>query len=731
MRIPDIQAPSAHSLPTAWEPPQSAPPGQPVLNPLSFPAETDGRFRMLVIGAVMLAFYTLFLFLTLMVVVGSPLLLADLPWSLLSIDRINGTLGDRWIFDLTDSEIRTVANDMLVIQGNAFLTGLPRLALVGLSIFVLLGGSYALYRMHPWYIRRRGRLRPLTAFANAGFAEDVRASVVAISAEAGIRHPPSVEIMTSSHSDAQVFGLPNRYVLRLNARPLGKRVDELGDLHRRRSWPEFRTLVLHELGHIANEDIGRNYFSVVLWRVFIVFVIAPMALISAGFALSYALGEVRAGPADWPWLIAQTGARLLLIALQTLGLVLIVRAIRRGLLRIREFYADWRATLWGAGTTLMDLLNKPDPHAIAEPGPAWWRGMAARLPRHLQLHTLRLAGWWAELWRFHTSYEERRAQLVDPTLLFRISADLPFLTGVLLAFVMIGMPFLLLYLSFPVLNITELISWSMARIVIDWPAPANRVLYVLIITFIKTVLPTGLAFGALFLVAYLVVGSLGRQVQRAAIADLLPASQHVWGYIGLWKTSLLLTAGLELGCWVMPGSIYTIRNIYSLILTPIWLAVFATLTWFWLIYVRALTRCLLGSHVGANIPRIKGWLVTGCSIICLWALYLPMLATRTLVAVAQEFINPPAGLLPPILVELNPQFLFGFGIFVLFSLALLLSIGWALLSLTGARIWQAIQRRRCATCGHAVREPITVGRMCRSCYSPLAAWLYIEPGRKP
>jgi hypothetical protein len=244
---------------------------------------------------------------------------------------------------------------------------------------------------------------------------------------------------------------------------------------------------------------------------------------------------------------------------------------------------------------------------------------------------------------------------------------------------------------------------------------------------IGALLPNAIMLTTLMLIAYFVVGSLGRQVQRAAIVDLLPGVRSVGSYAGLWKIAILFAAGLELGLWIIPANILIPLNIYSLLLTPIWLIVFATLTWFWLVYTRLLTHLLIGSHFGDRFPRFKQWAVTLSSIVVLWMLYLPMLFARLGIAAILLLIDPANGpaagafLVTPSMNSVYIGITFG-----LLALGLLLFTGWSLLTLGAVLGWRQVRRHSCPTCGQPIQQRIAIGRFCPFCYSVLAPWLYVE-----
>lgn len=695
--------------------PSPTPSRRQLLNPLIFPAETNGRFQMIIVGIVLLSLYVAMNSILVLGVSGNSTFIADLPWVQSYQEHVSSPFGKATPFDLTDQEIKRLSSDLLFILRQAIVNSLPRLGFMVLSALAPIAISYALYHSHPSRLSRRQRLKPLTAFDNPERADEVRMRVAAIAASAGISSPPAIVIKSHDYSDAQVFGLRHRYVLRLNARRLSKRLDELADLWIRSQKAEFRALVLHELGHIANGDIGRSYFTSVLWKVFLGLIIVPFILL---MSIQPALLNRGVQIYTPRWSVP-------VLILQGIALIFVVRAIQRSLLRIREFYADWRVIVWGAGPTLMRMLVASETGRRAEA-----RQSSAYRSRMIQRWGSRFAGWWYHMWRFHTPLRERYYRLANPSLLFNISADLPFLTGALLACTLLGLSALLLPLISDILVPIFMIGWALINATIDLPVPLNRILFDSILVSIVIFLPNAIMLMMLVLIAYLVAGSLGRQVQRAAIADLLPELPSPGGYGKLLKIAILFAAGLEFGIWIIPADQFIVQNVFALILTPIWLMVFTTLTWFWLVYTRLLTRLLIGSHFGDRFPRFKHWAVTISSIAVLWMLYLPILFARVGIAAILILIDP-VNVPAPASLFVTPSMTSPFVVvtFGLFALGLLLFTGWSLLTLGAALGWRQLSHHRCPTCRQAIRNRIAVGQFCPFCYGPLAPWLYVEQRR--
>ncbi|MET8546861.1 M48 family metalloprotease, partial [Kitasatospora sp. NPDC004799] len=159
----------------------------------------------------------------------------------------------------------------------------------------------------------------------------------------------------------------------------------------------FRAVVLHELAHVRNKDVGITYATVALWRVFLLLVLLPWAAVGVKNLLF-------TGTADARGQFAPFNTHQLVLGLL---IVVSVHLTRAGILRNREIYADLMAARWGASR---EPWNVPAPPRSGRARP---RALAA----------------FVELWRTHASWELRRTSLTDPKALFALDALPLFLTG--------------------------------------------------------------------------------------------------------------------------------------------------------------------------------------------------------------------------------------------------------------------------------------------------------------
>ncbi|MFE5262548.1 M48 family metalloprotease [Streptomyces coelicoflavus] len=246
---------------------------------------------------------------------------------------------------------------------------------------LLLVGGAVLFRVLPLWKARRSRVVPLEAVDPDG---RIRARIDLLVTETGLRTTPRVVVdPAAATAGAVVFGSDRRPVLCLHGGLLAvQRADPV----------RFRTVLLHELAHIANRDITLTYATVAVWRVFFLLVLVP-ALLWEGYQVH---GDITAGRG--PYL-----DRDVLVAVVTAAPVHLARS---EILRGREIWADLTALRWAADP-------RGWPTAVTRPA-----GAVRRVLR-------RLAG----LWSTHPHMSLRQEALADPEPLFRVSALMVFLTG--------------------------------------------------------------------------------------------------------------------------------------------------------------------------------------------------------------------------------------------------------------------------------------------------------------
>ncbi|MFJ4823063.1 M48 family metalloprotease [Streptomyces bacillaris] len=250
-----------------------------------------------------------------------------------------------------------------------------------------LAAAFAVYWLLPVWRTRRTRVVPVEAVDVHG---DLRPLLDELVAVAGLDRTPRFVVDPASRGTGAVaFGRPRRPVIRLDGGLVAT-----ADTERAR----LRAVVLHELAHLHNKDIGITYATLALWRVFLLVVLLPWAAVGVDILLLRGTADIRGMYAPF-----NTHA-------QVLGglLVLAVHLSRLEIVRHREIYADLMAARWGASA-------KPwDDDAAPQRTRGGWRELLARF---------------AALRHTHPPQALRRTSLTDPKVLFALKALPHFLAG--------------------------------------------------------------------------------------------------------------------------------------------------------------------------------------------------------------------------------------------------------------------------------------------------------------
>ncbi|MFF9206436.1 M48 family metalloprotease [Streptomyces sp. NPDC014986] len=183
-------------------------------------------------------------------------------------------------------------------------------------------------------------------------------------------------------SSAVVFGRFGRCTVSLHS----------GLVSRRQAEPEmFRGVVLHELNHVVNRDVGLTYATIALWRAFVAAVLLPVTVVD--FHPYLGIGSFADSMSYWRANLSYTIPSVALVGV----IAAIAYLVRADILRTREFHADALPEPWGADVA----PSLTDEHR---------------------------RGW---IWRSHPSDADRLRALVEPSVLFRTNAVPFFTTGVL------------------------------------------------------------------------------------------------------------------------------------------------------------------------------------------------------------------------------------------------------------------------------------------------------------
>jgi hypothetical protein len=358
----------------------------------------------------------------------------------------------------------------------------------------------------------------------------------------------------------QAFGFKGDYALRLE-RGL-YRVVLL------KSRDVFRAVVLHELGHIFNQDVWRSYFAQALWTAVIVLAIVPVVTLCFGYFFhGNIVVPLREGTAiDLDRLLTLSLPTLLMLFVQVGVMLLVVHIIRADLLRIRELYADYRAMQWGAEASLSRILRQ---EALKE----------------------RVKGW-RKVWRLHPTAEERLLSLEEPARLFSVTLSLPLVVGILLAWIIGGMAaFLGLWVPIAVeaaIHSSSLFLKLLGQLIT--PAVIAALLVIPVLS------------------GYLVSRTVGLQILRESVVDAAYDRRGMTRYLRLGLPAVLLLLGMELGFLIAPlaflspaARIWLARGwSINLIWILPWMAGGAGLIWLSFVYARYFGQQALGAEAAVT-----------------------------------------------------------------------------------------------------------------------------------
>ncbi|GAB4060731.1 M48 family metalloprotease [Catellatospora paridis] len=235
---------------------------------------------------------------------------------------------------------------------------LDQAAWIGAGVALVFLLATLLYLLHPWWIERSRGLLPLAGPDSAELIADLDR----LPAQVGlVRAPRWLLDPRAATAGGQAFGLPWRPAVALDA----------GLIMRYGADPDaVRAVVRHELAHLGNRDVARTYFSIALWRAFVLVGLLPFAALLIHPALFYTPLRWSADRFDGhnAEIAYQVGA--------VAALTLVVYLTRNAILRTRELHADARAAAGAPATALRAVIA-----GLPEPAGAW-RRLASRLGTH-------------------------------------------------------------------------------------------------------------------------------------------------------------------------------------------------------------------------------------------------------------------------------------------------------------------------------------------------------------
>lgn len=315
------------------------------LNPFAFPSDTGIRFGLLVV----------------LIACGSVQRWYGIATDVFDLaPRLRACMGGGAI--LSDAVLHPGALEPVLMACWFPMMRAAVLPCIAAGLALLAGATWLIYAAHPWWQVRRLRLERLDPHE----APELAAELDALCRTAGLRHAPEVWWnVLDGRPLALAFGTGRRRRVALTgAVALLLRTDPAA----------FRVVLLHELAHIRNGDVGLAYLTLSLWWAFLTTALLPYAVINLA---------QRPGVPDLILLAATAGA-----------LVLCVLLTRNAVLRARELYADARSLVWhrdAAGLARVLEGLRPIPR---------WRRLLS--PHPAPSRRRRLAGDTDEMFRFGT-----------------------------------------------------------------------------------------------------------------------------------------------------------------------------------------------------------------------------------------------------------------------------------------------------------------------------------------
>jgi hypothetical protein len=427
----------------------------------------------------------------------------------------------------------------------------------------------------------------------------------------------------------------------------------------------FDALIRHELAHFANADIGRSYFSDALWRSIRWLLVFPFL-----FALTAILIE-----GFFQGIFDRSQLELAIAAIPNVlglfiqwGFVLVITGmIWARLLRTREFYADWRATIWGSQNGLQEILQEEIEKVRSK----------TRI----------------SFWKLHPNARERLDVLEHPDILFKLSQAMVFLAGLLLSFIFAGLSF----------SFAAFIAFA-ENILTLRDSTSGPFYWVL----------TGIWWGGFVVLILLVFGLTGwlvnnvllPQIQKEAIRDLLNKQSGWLPYIKLGFPALILAIGIELGFFITPFSqlaphdtVWLLSELFLI------LPVLACLAWWYLIYIKFVASRVSATQTGSYFSAWRGRFLGTASAVWVFLFFMP-------------------GLLLSRFIDLEfPYFLYfnlGWLIFTLLFSPLVFGATWVAI-----KFFFDNQPKKCPHCGNSTRHATPAIEFCEHCGGVLGEWLFV------
>jgi len=579
------------------------------LNLLAFPEETHTLFVMLITAAVLLSAF-----------IGSMLVFLYGPASL-SVETENMPLG-------------------IILVSSC------------VSIGLVFGLAFYIFRRHPDRVRKEKKLEPISQQEIV-----IHERVELLAGQIGIA-APSIEMPSrrTGGSDGQAFGVHKPYHICLGGGWRKLRKFQLA---------KFDALLLHEFAHIAGGDIWRTYLSDAVRRSFVGLLTIPFIF---GVFIQLIKNIFFSFNAEFSLLQGLlTSARLVIQLLFSIGVMYFLWG---KLLRTREFYADWRASVSGVSSGLIQLLHEM--HEKEQDVPRFWKV------------------------QFHPSAATRLDALNGKGGLFDISNSTFLLTGILVSFMLAG------GIEF-VFSVFELVLTPLEK---AW-STSNNLFFIIFVGIWLLVFVLQMLFPGAIIVSFL-TRILTAQIARQTASDI-SEKRSGWGiYYSLGIPAFFFIVGLELGFLGAPFNLLFPNDTHDWLLEFLLsLPILYISMWVYLGAMRFLAQRILGGEAGDRLSSNRIRMIRWLSHIWLLVFFLPGLALSRMILFnsGQVFFNPFL-IWVGLCCVLIPIFAFFF---------------WLI-----QKIIFSNKNTVCSACGKHAHYLVPAVAICKYCSTPLGKWLFIE-----
>jgi Zn-dependent protease with chaperone function len=384
----------------------------------------------------------------------------------------------------------------------------------------------------------------------------------------------------------------------------------------------FNAVLLHELGHLKNQDVSKTIFSITLGKAFFPTALTILGLYDIYILLSL-IGKLITGrslTSVWAGIPV-----IIEINIKTCILLILVEIIRSSILRVREYYADAYAKQYlGASDSLIELFSKENSKSKNTKNlvgtvlsQAEQNGLLKTL---LIIWDIVKQEFHSKVAPFHPTHRKRVAALMNNRQLFKLSYEVAFFSGLLSGFV---------------LNASFVISPALGQLgqVMESISQGIKSSNDGIIVSIGYVVVTGIFLIYLLSISLLivtfgltpVVGTVGLQLQSAAFVDKLNLDKlekdELTSLSKLIGLSFVIGIGFVLGFLLVP-----IPHAFSLWKIPLLALISYVLGWTgvffaWIIPLKTLSGRVYITHNGNETPKWKRRWLTILSALALLPLF--------------------------------------------------------------------------------------------------------------